>query len=133
MGLDNGLILRNKENVIKVPKWVYLIDKRDNKTNEVEFCYWRRQYGIRGDIFDIICPSEELAEYNVTADNLREIKIALIKYLDKSYFKENILSSFWNTWEEGLPWLLRAIIAICWAERYMRKHPEAECYFYDSY
>ena len=55
MGLDNGIIIKNKNGI------------------EEEICYWRKCWNIRKLIFDCIDSNEMLFEYSLSLDDLVDI------------------------------------------------------------
>ena len=112
MGLDNGIIVRNKNGI------------------EEEICYWRKCWNIRKLIFDCIDSNEMLFEYSLSLGNLIDIYYAL-KTLNKENWSENG-GSIWE-WEEIRKGLKRDIKTLNKLIKRMKKEPGLEVIFYDSY
>ena len=112
MGLDNGIVIKNKDG-----------------TKE-EICYWRKCWNIRRLIFDCIDPNKLLFEYSLSLGDLVDIYYAL-KTLNKENWNENG-GSIWE-WEEIKKGLKRDIKELGKLIKRMKKEPELEVIFYDSY
>ena len=129
MGLDNGLICKNI-NRNNVPTWVKL--PWDFKDEDIELVYFRKCWGIRGEILaKLHC--REINDWKTTVDSEDIIPVVkiLMKYLDKEYYEENA-DSIWE-YDEASGNIQQSIINLMWLKTYMEYHPEVECYFYDSY
>ena len=113
MGLDNGIIIKNKNGIEKK-----------------EICYWRKCWNIRRLIFECIDPNEMLFEYSLSLDNLVDIYYAL-KGLNKENWNDNG-GSIW-TWEEIRKGLKRNIKALNKLIKRMKRESDLEVIFYDSY
>lgn len=114
MGLDNGIVIRNK----------------DGTEEEAEICYWRKCWNIRNEIFDIIEQKSETYEYLLSLDNVVNIYYRL-KAFNKKNWTENG-DSIW-TWEEIRKGLKRDIKEIGKLIKRMKKEPDLTVVFYDSY
>lgn len=130
MGLDNGLILRNPK-VEQIPS--YIISRFDfDETLDV--CYWRKCWGIRRAILNVLDPqgvrSDEY-EFRVEAEDVPAIKKALKPFFDSIYWEENG-DSIWE-YEEYKDVLLQDWVNLTWLEEYLKNNPDAVCFFYDSY
>ena len=112
MGLDNGIIIKYKNGI------------------EEEICYWRKCWNIRKLIFDCIDSNEMLFEYSLSLDDLVDIYNAL-KTLNKENWSENG-GSIWE-WEEIRKGLKRDIKTLNKLIKRMKKEPDLEVIFYDSY
>ncbi len=113
MGLDNGIIIKNKNGIEKE-----------------EICYWRKCWNIRRLIFECIDPNKMLFEYSLSLDNLVDIYYAL-KTLNKENWSENG-GSIWE-WEEIRKGLKRDIKTLNKLIKRMKKESDLEVIFYDSY
>lgn len=113
MGLDNGIIVKNK-----------------NDTKE-EICYWRRCWNIRNKIFEIIEKhSDEEYKYSLSLDNVVDIYYMLKNLNKKNWFDDG--SSIWD-WEDIKKSIKGNIKALNKLIKRMKKEPELEVIFYDSY
>lgn len=130
MGLDNGLILRNPK-VEQVPS--YIISRFDfDETLDV--CYWRKCWGIRRAILNVLDPQGVMSdeyEFRVEAEDVPAIKKALKPFFDSVYWEENG-DSIWE-YEEYKDVLLQDWVNLTWLEGYLKNNPDAVCFFYDSY
>ncbi len=132
MGLDNGIILKKSIKEIKIP-WYVSVDYRSNNT-KVEVCYWRKCWGIRGEILDIFDEQDIMSggyEYQIKSEHISKIVKVIKKYLNKKYWEENA-RSIWE-YREYFPRNIQNIINLLWLKRYLKENPNVECYFYDSY
>lgn len=104
MGLDNGIILNTTD----------FVPEQLDSPEEVEICYWRKDWELRNRIMDK-CDFDEndCGEYTLTIDNINTI-ISILQELSPSHFSEDI---------ESLKWLIK----------YITNNPDAEAIFYDSY
>ena len=116
MGLDNGIIIKNK-----------------NDTKKEEICYWRKCWNIRRLIFDCITPDnkeEWCSEFRLSLNDLMDIYYAL-KSLNKENWNDNG-GSIWE-WEEIKKGLKNDIKEINKLIKRMKRQPNLEIIFYDSY
>lgn len=116
MGLDNGIIVRNK-----------------NTPNEEEICYWRKCWNIRNKIFKIIgkYPNEdEKYKYSLSLDNVVDIYYMLKDLNKKNWFDGG--GSIWD-WEDIKKSIKGNIKALNKLIKRMKKEPNLEVIFYDSY
>lgn len=105
MGLDNGIILNT----------TYFVPEQLDFPEEVEICYWRKEWELRNKIMDKCGFDEDDAcgEYTLTIENINTI-ISILQELSPSHFSKEI---------ESLKWVVK----------YITKNPDAEVFFYDSY
>ncbi len=128
MGLDNGFRCKNI-NRDDIPSFVKL--PWDWRDDDVELVYFRKCWGIRGDILRLLHAGDEDYESPVEEDDIIPIVKTLMKYLDKKYYEENA-NSIWE-YEDYNDNIQHSIINLIWLKMYMESHPDVECYFYDSY
>lgn len=129
MGLDNGLICKNI-NHNDIPTWVKL--PWDLKHEDIELAYFRKCWGIRGEILaKLHCMKENDSYSTVDAEDILPIVKILMRYLDKEYYDENA-DSIWE-YDEYRDNIQQSIINLMWLKMYMEAHPDVTCYFYDSY
>jgi len=98
----------------------------------IELAYWRKCWGIRDKILDALeYDNEGNGTYRITYSELKTVIEVLKKFLDKEYWDENA-DSIWD-YDEFYDNQKKNIKQLKWAYTYMRWHPEAELFFYDSY
>lgn len=134
MGLDNGIdIVRNSySNKIKALKrFTSPYDK--DKTYPFEVCYWRKCWNVRGDILDIVGVENE-CQYQFALDvpMIEEI-IKVLKFYNKKTWEYGGWSGSTWEWFEYKKANRRHICNLKRLVRIMKKYPELEVYFYDSY
>ena len=136
MGLDNGIILRLKEN--KIPKdfpsqetldsWDH---ERVQDKKELEVAYWRKCWGIRSAIMDVLHMKDDEYQHPVEAEDCPAIRRALVNFLKPDYWDENA-DSIWE-YEEMYETMLDILLNLKWLEKRLNANPEESAYFYDSY
>lgn len=111
MGLDNGIIAKNR------------------KTKEQrKIAYWRKCYGLRGDIFSIIDAQEtDGYYYPISTQNLLKILKQLYHYNSKTWSY-----SIW-TWKEIKPSIRKQKRKILFWYIYSHINKNWDFLFYDSY
>ena len=131
MGLDNGLICKHIKRD-DISSWVKLPWGWDKNREEQELIYFRKYWGIRGEILSKLHCMEDNDRYTpVDAEDIIPIVKILMKYLDKEYYEDNA-ASIWE-YEEAHEHIQQSIINLMWLKVYMEQYPEVECYFYDSW
>ena len=128
MGLDNYITIKNKKRS-ELPKLFHY--PLDEDYNGVDICYWRKCWGLRRDILTGIGQPTGGNDYEIRLSRADVLYIwrLLIDYLrnprhwqdsiwDFSEIKKNLRRQKWN---------------LCLLYYWMKRHPEAEVYFYDSY
>ena len=134
MGLDNGICVKRNEysNSIKKLKG-FTQDWDKDKKYDFEFCYWRKCWNVRSDIFNIITP--ETNNNSKTVLTIEDI-VKIIKLL-KSYNKKTWDCDSWNgsiwTWSEHKAMTHIHIKNLYKLIKLMKRFPKLEVYFYDSY
>ena len=131
VGLDNGLIIKGiKKN--DIPPWVILPWDWNDKREEQELLYFRKCWGIRGEILaKLHCIEPNDSETNVDVEDILPLAKILMKYLDKEYYDDNA-NSIWE-YDEYIDNIQQSIVNLVWLKGYMEAHPKVECYFYDSW
>ena len=135
MGLDNGIVIKVAPEKIPqlirtyVPKLAYY------QNDEYELCYWRKCWGIRNDILDILYHHtddiDSTYEFKIVYTDVQKIIDVLVNYLDRKYWDDNA-DSIWDYEEMRIP-LVYNIFILGWLKDYLKENPETEVYFYDSY
>ena len=147
MGLDNGIVLRAKED-ISVPSELILTKynvcgsfNSDDinelldtipKDEQVEICYWRKCWGIRNEIIHY------LGKYNLGAEYTYKIPFDaidgicdIINKFTKEYYYNMYARSIWD-WDEIVDKLKLQITRLEWCKELL-KEDKIELEFYDSY
>jgi hypothetical protein len=131
MGLDNGFVCKNIKRE-DIPSYVHLPCDWDEGQIEQEICYFRKHWGIRGEILaKIHCMEDNDSYTNVDSEDIIPIVKILMNYLDKEYYEDND-SGIWE-YDEAKDNIERSIINLLWLKTYMDSHKDVSCYFYDSY
>jgi hypothetical protein len=133
MGLDNGIEVRRKDNL---PNCVLCFDNDEwckQHGYNLEVAYWRKCWNVRAIIFSVIDDEEEHCVYNITREDLVEI----IHRLEDELHYCNFLSGEWGgciwEWNEFRSIQKRNIKNLKKLAHMMKRHPEIEVIFYDSY
>ena len=134
MGLDNGIDAK-KINPADIPGFVTIgVPSYATEKDTMEVCYWRKCWGLRGMILEAIFAQnlpDEKYRYDLEWKEVENIAKGLIPFLEKEYF-DTYAQSIWD-YEEMQEQLVQDIINLKWLAWYMKKHPEVEVSFYDSY
>ena len=133
MGLDNGIVLKiiEREAFGPIPEWF----RHDSwqPADEYDINYWRKCWNVRSAIADVIGGIYDNGETPLMYEDI----IAVIKRL-KQFNEKNWLG---DSWDEGSIWEWDEIKGnhrgcikrLKKLARLMKRHPEIEVYFYDSY
>ena len=134
MGLDNGIEIRRKENL---PNCVLCFDKdwwRKKHGYDLEVAYWRKCWNVRHIIFDVLCRGDDNDSIiEITREEVLEIIRRLendLRYND--YISGDYGGNYW-TWNEFRGFNKDNIKNLKKLARMMKRHPEIEVVFYDSY
>ena len=132
MGLDNGIEIKRKDNL---PNCVLCFDNdewRKKHGYDLEVAYWRKCWNVRRIIFDVLDRGEDDCVYDVTREELVEIIYHLendIHYFD---FLEREWDCIWE-WNDFRRIQKRNMKNLKKLAGMMKRHPEIEVFFYDSY
>jgi hypothetical protein len=134
MGLDNGInIVRNdySDKIKALKRFTVSYDK--DEIYPFEVCYWRKCWNVRGEILDIVGVENE-CQYMFTLDipMIEEIISVLESYNAKTWIYGSWADSIWE-WSEHKRANRRHIKNLKHLVRVMKKYPDLEVYFYDSY
>lgn len=130
MGLDTGIHLKGKVDPETLPWFVKIEECKFTDGDETEVCYWRKCWGIDREIAAVLhCPDNGIVA--VEFEDIPAIERVLEKYMSESYWDEHG-DSIW-TYEESLSFQGRNLKNLLWLGQYLKEHPDAECYFYESY
>jgi hypothetical protein len=128
MGLDNGICVKLNDYSYKIRAL-----KRFQESYGFEICYWRKCWNVREDIFTVIC-AETDSQYHFILDiyDIKEIIKVLKSYNKKTWIYGGWGGSIWE-WSEHKKTNRRHIRNLKRLVRIMKKYPDLEVYFYDSY
>ena len=134
MGLDNGIVLVTKHKIKQedIPDYIDLSDyKEENNSYSYDICYWRKCWGLRNWFLREAYPNWDLDQYRFQMTE-REVNI-LLKII-RHYLRhpEDWNDSIWE-FDEIKPCLREQQWNLVLLRTWMRKHPDAYVYFYDSY
>lgn len=129
MGLDNGIVVRNgKGRNLRVKDYWDGIDAG----NDIEVAYWRKCWGIRDEILEVLgADIDGGGDYKLDLDKMRDVITVLKKFTKRDYWNENA-DSIWefDEFKSNQRRIIRNLIRIL---KWMKKEPDLEVYFYDSY
>lgn len=130
MGLDNGIKLRTYNEILR------------GRSCNVEICYFRKCWGIREKILDILKANHTEyntsefggGTYNLDSKDIKDIKKIIKRFLDEDYFN-NYADSKVFTYEEYKPILKKAYNNLRWLRWYLWLCGSnvKRLWFYDSY
>jgi hypothetical protein len=133
MGLDNGIEIRRKENL---PKCVLRFDEEWRKKNnyDLEVAYWRKCWNVRHIIFDVLRRGDDNDSIiEITSDEVLEI----IRRLENDLRYHDFLEGEWGSciwdWNDFRRIQKRNLKNLKKLAGMMKRHPEIEVIFYDSY
>ena len=134
MGLDNAIEIKRKGNL---PNCVLCFDNDEWRKQcgyDLEVAYWRKCWNVRAIIFDVLTNgSDDDCVFDVTREELVEIIHRLendIHYFD--FLEEGWHSCIWewNDFRRIQKWNIKNLKKLAGM---MKRHPEIEVIFYDSY
>ena len=130
MGLDNGIYIKGYRR-----KPFYVKDDVYEQSNQIDLAYWRRHWGLRNDIINIIYENYygNDSEVLLSENQIKKIRILIMEI---TFSKKKYLESCGYYWNYNVYTVLRGIrqmINLTWAARQVRKNPEVEVFWYDSY
>ena len=133
IGLDNGIVIRKKDHSSKIELPSFVKDRWDfSETDQVEIAYWRKCWGIRDRILDVLGGENDTGHYNITQPQLLEIINKLKKFLHQDYW-EDYAESIWE-YDEFIENQVEILINLSWLSWFMiQEGNDIEVYFYDSY
>ena len=133
MGLDNGIEIKRKDNL---PNCVLCFDNdewRKQRDYDLEVAYWRKCWNVRHIILDVLTHgSDDDCVFDVTREELVEVIYRLEN--DINYF--DFLGGEWDCiweWNDFRRIQKRNIKNLKKLAHMMKRHPEIEVIFYDSY
>ena len=130
MGLDNGIYIKGYKK-----KPFYVKDDLYDQSNQIDLAYWRKHWGLRNDIINIIYENYygNDSEVLLSENQIKKIRILIMEI---TFSKKKYLESCGYYWNYNIYSVLRGIrqmINLTWAARQVRKNPEVEVFWYDSY
>ena len=130
MGLDNGIYIKGYRK-----KPFYVKDDLYYQSNQIDLAYWRKYWGLRNDIINIIYENYygNDSEVLLSENQIKKIRNLIMEI---TFSKKRYLESCSGYWDYNIYSVLRGIrqmINLTWAARQVRKNPEVEVFWYDSY
>ena len=130
MGLDNGIYIKGYKK-----KPFYVKDDLYDQSNQIDLAYWRKYWGLRNDIINIIYENYygNDSEVLLSENQIKKIRNLIMEI---TFSKKRYLESCGGYWDYNIYSVLRGIrqmINLTWAARQVRKNPEVEVFWYDSY
>ena len=130
MGLDNGIYIKGYRK-----KPFYVKDDLYDQSNQIDLAYWRKYWGLRNDIINIIYENYygNDSEVLLSENQIKKIRNLIMEI---TFSKKRYLESCGGYWNYNIYSVLRGIrqmINLTWAARQVRKNPEVEVFWYDSY
>lgn len=130
MGLDNGIYIKGYRK-----KPFYVKDDLYDQSNQIDLAYWRKYWGLRNDIINIIYENYygNDSEVLLSENQIKKIRNLIMEI---TFSKKRYLESCSGYWDYNIYSVLRGIrqiINLTWAARQVRKNPEVEVFWYDSY
>lgn len=130
MGLDNGIYIKGYRK-----KPFYVKDDLYDQSNQIDLAYWRKYWGLRNDIINIIYENYygNDSEVLLSENQIKKIRNLIMEI---TFSKKRYLESCGGYWDYNIYSVLRGIrqmINLTWAARQVRKNPEVEVFWYDSY
>lgn len=137
IGLDNGIVIRGdlptKDDDVPFTMELH--------TNQIEVAYWRKYWGLRNKIIDVLCRNYERDsretqcdyEWRLNHHDVLDIIELVQQEMHKATFEEweNDSGCIWS-WAESLPNNARNLAHLYWLVEWMQDN-ECEVIFYDSY
>lgn len=135
MGLDNGFIVKSTKRKISIddlPEGIVLPFAGSYNEEGEEIVYWRKNWGLRNVIRQLLNMREEQYVYEI--DSYRQILdiVEVIFNFKNKRIWEDEGGSIWS-YEEIEPILQRDIINLILMVPFMQKNPDVYIEFYDSY
>lgn len=130
MGLDNGIYIKGYKK-----KPFYIKDDLYDQSNQIDLAYWRKYWGLRNDIINIIYENYygNDSEVLLSENQIKKIRNLIMEI---TFSKKRYLESCSGYWDYNIYSVLRGIrqmINLTWAARQVRKNPEVKVFWYDSY
>ena len=129
MGLDNGIYIKGYRK-----KPFYVKDDLYEQSNQIDLAYWRKYWGLRNDIINIIYENYgNDSEVLLSENQIKKIRNLIMEI---TFSKKRYLESCGGYWDYNIYSVLRGIrqmINLTWAARQVRKNSEVKVFWYDSY
>lgn len=131
MGLDNGIIAR-KTNIIKIDNDLSRLSSYAYSDGDFEIAYWRKCYNVRRSICRALDGINDNGSTFISREELLTIIKELKKFNRKNWSIGGWEGSIWD-WSEIKKSHRTSICRLRRLARLMKKYPNIEVYFYDSY
>ena len=130
MGLDNGIVIKNKKRS-QLPLWPFRYPFDEDHDEDVSICYWRKCWGIREHtLLEIIRTNDEGEEYPLTVKHVKQIRKLIRSFLKQPDWWES--NSIWG-YNESKHMLRCDLWNLWWLKWWMRFHRKETVLFYDSF
>ena len=105
--------------------------KNDYVDNEVEICYWRKCWGLRNAFIhtNFLVEDPDTCEYRLSIKEVDYLRALIVTYLKHPEEWDNSIWSFDEIKHSLYDQRWNLFLLHFW----MKKHPDAEVIFYDSY
>lgn len=137
MGLDNGFYVKsNKRKITRdmLPKSIRYPFEENLAPNEVEIVYWRKNWGLRNAILNLLNVPPFSDEYSFdidTPETVIDIICIIASFLDPKKWNEEG-ESIWSL-EEARYGLIQDMMNFALIYGFMLENPDVYLEFYDSY
>lgn len=133
MGLDNGISIKRKQGMPDSIFKRFDTDISRKWEYDLEVAYWRKCWNIRSLIYDVLGAAQENdSEISMNRQDVLNVIKALKGVNRKNWDDCGWGGSIWE-WNDYKYTHRRNIANLQWLARFMKKHPDIEVYFYDSY
>lgn len=134
MGLDNGICVKNTEKSRALHEKLNKFSDSDytERGSDYDFAYWRKCWNVREDILQLVREYDDEFSYTLAVEDVEKIIGILSNYNFQNWKCGGFLGSIW-TWRDHKKINSRHIRQLKYLVRLMKRYPELEVYFYDSY
>lgn len=131
MGLDNGIMIERSNALPECVLRSFDKDWRMRDGFDLEVAYWRKCWGVRSIIYNVLGQSDENdSEIGISRNDVLAV-IRALKTLNKNNWNEEGSEYWsWDEYKDTHRWSLRRLKKLA---RIMYWYPNISVYFYDSY
>ena len=130
MGLDNGIAIR-RNTAPECASKIFHEEEWEKKYNHIDIAYWRKCWNVRNRVFDLLVIEDfNDSETTMTIDDVKRVIAELRKLNSANYYDGG--GCIWN-WHEFKRINRRNVKALKQLVKLMKKYPNMEVYFYDSW
>lgn len=128
MGLDNGIVVQFYGEIPVFPEKVILPFSLDSPYH---FAYWRKFWGFRNEVTDLLGSESDEAETELTRGQLEGIIDILNAYSNRTYFN-SYHESIWD-FDEYLPTIMQTLTNLNFLLSIWETCVGMSVFWYDSY